>query len=201
MQAEQLVALAAAHGVDLQKAARQGTAPRDVISHKVNGHTVRVLIEPPTSRARGTESRMTARPTWTTAEIAQACVGVPDIEFRAALFAFAGDRGCYWKLVEALFLEALALQARHHWPHEVKDIHGIERPYLKHLAKLTLDEDSSPQLFRTAPQLYSIYLHVSEKTWDREVAERFNSLRFEWLRWIGSAAASIQARLRDDSEE
>lgn len=198
MFAEQLVALAAAHGVDLEKAARQGTAARDVISRKSNGHTVRVLVEPPTSRARGTESRTTPRPAWTAAEIAQACAGVPEIEFKSALFAFAGDRGCYWQLIEALFLEALALRDRHGWPPVVKDLHNIERPYLKHLAKLTLDEDAMPQLFATAPQLYWIYLHIDEKVWEKAVAERFGAIKLVWLQWLGSAAAQIQARLRED---
>jgi len=201
MQAELLVAMAAAHGVDLQRAARQGTAARDVVSRRSNGHTVRVLIEPPTSRARGTESRTTTRPTWTTSEIAQACVGVPEIEFKAALFAYAGDRGRYWQLIEALYCEARKLQARHQWPDQIKDIHGIERPYLKHLAKLTLDEDSMPQLFATAPQLYWIYLHIDEKVWEKAVAERFGAIKLVWLQWLGSAAASIQARLRADSED
>jgi hypothetical protein len=49
----------------------------------------------------------------------------------------------------------------------VLDFHSLQRPYLQHLAKLVLDEDASPQLFRTAPQLYAIYLGVSEKVWEK----------------------------------
>ena len=126
------------------------------------------------------------------AEIAQACAGVPEIEFKSALFAFAGDRGRYWQLIEALFLEALALRDRHGWPPVVKDLHNIERPYLKHLAKLTLDEDAMPQLFATAPQLYWIYLHIDEKVWEKAVAERFGAIKLVWLQWLGSAAVKFR---------
>jgi hypothetical protein len=53
--------------------------------------------------------------------------------------------------------------------------HQIERPYLKHLAKLVLDEDVSPQQFNTAPELFATYLGISEKTWHYRVRERFGA--------------------------
>jgi hypothetical protein len=64
-------------------------------------------------RAARSSQRRSACTSWTTQEIARACVGVPDIEFRAALFAFAGDRGSYWELQRALFQDALDLRERH----------------------------------------------------------------------------------------
>ena len=64
------------------------------------------------------------------------------IQFQAALFAFAGSRDNFWKLHRALCAEVMGLRALHEWPSEVIDIHGIDRPYLKHLAKLVLDEDA-----------------------------------------------------------
>jgi hypothetical protein len=42
---------------------------------------------------------------------------------------------------------------------------------------------------------------MSEQIWDKVLAERFNAVKFVWLQWPGSAAASIQERLRDDSED
>jgi hypothetical protein len=201
LRAEILISLAAAHGVDLEKAARTGAPARDVISQRFdNGRRASVLIEPPTTRTRGRNSRSFARPAWTTQEIAQACVGVPELEFRAALFAFAGDGSGYRRLIEALHCEARKLQVRHQWPERVADIHGIPIEYTRHLAKQVLDLDQHPNLFHTVPALHWIYLNTTEKVWERHLTEPFNAIQLEWLRWIGSAAATIQARLRDDDE-
>jgi hypothetical protein len=200
MRSEELLALSAAHGVDFLQAARVGTAPakRDVTIRRHGTLTSTVLLEPRVNRARGGETRSSQRPEWTTAEIGQAAQGVPDILFHAALFAFAGDRGSYWKLHAALYREALALQAERGWPAEVCDIHDIGRPYLKHLAKLVLDEDASPQVFRTAPHLYAIVVGVSDHIWDKSIAERFHALRYVWIGWLGHAAAIMQPRLTHD---
>jgi hypothetical protein len=100
-------------------------------------------------------------------------------------------------LVDALFDRACILQRRHLWPWEVRDLHQIERPYLKHLAKLVLDEDASPQQFNTAPELFSIYLGISEKTWHYQVRERFGALKLDWGDWLSNAARIIQSHLRD----
>jgi hypothetical protein len=199
MRAETLISLAAAHGVDLERAARQGVPRRNVVTKRFqNGRRASILIEPPTSRARGAETRSSQRPTWSTHEIALACVGVPELEFRAALFAFAGARSQYWRLIDALNCEAQRLQARHEWPERVPDIHGIPIEYTRHLAKQVLDLDQHPNLFQVAPALHWIYLNTTERVWERQLAEPFNAIQFEWLRWIGSAASRIQARLRDD---
>jgi hypothetical protein len=148
MLAEQLIALAGAHGVDLLAAARMSapeTRAPNPLRRRANG-------------ANGKPTRSSARPAWTLAELGQAAAGVPAIPFMAACFAFVGDRGDYWRLHAALFREAQILRDRNSWPAEVTYFHSLQRPYLQHLAKLVLDEDASPQVFRTAPQLFAIYL-------------------------------------------
>jgi hypothetical protein len=204
MRSEELVvAGATAHGVDLLQAARVGTppAPREVALRQIRGTEFRVLLEPRASRARGAESRTFVRPSWTVAEVGQAGAGVPEILFQAALFAFAGSRDNFWKLHRALCVEALALRASYQWPSEVIDIHGIDRPYLKHLAKLVLDEDASPNAFQIAPGLYALYLGLREKTWDKTIAERFYALKLVWLGWLQHAASIMQPRLSSEDGE
>jgi len=185
MQAEQLIALAGAHGVDFGRAARMA-APRGKAKN---------LLAPRKNRANGKATRPSVRPEWTVAELGQAAAGVPELPFMAACYSFAGERGNLWKLHSALFREAQALRERNNWPVEVTDFHSIQRPYLAHLAKLVLDEDASPQVFRTAPQLYAIYLGVSEKVWVKSVAERYGALQLVWLDWLGHAASIMQPRL------
>ena len=185
MRAEQLISLAGAHGVDFGRAARMAP-PR---GKATNG------LAPRKNGANGKATRSSARPEWTVAEMGQAAAGVPAIPFMAACYSFAGERGNYWRLHAALFREAQILRERNNWPVEVTDFHSIQRPYLAHLAKLVLDEDASPQLFRTAPQLYAIYLGISEKVWEKSIAQRYGALQLVWLDWLGHAASIMQPRL------
>jgi hypothetical protein len=89
------------------------------------------------------------------------------------------------------------LQQSYGWPILVRDVHQIERPYLKHLAKLVLDEDASPQQFGIAPELFALYVGVTVKTWDTQVRERFVEVRLIWDEWLRIAVRIIQAHLRD----
>lgn len=83
-------------------------------------------------------------------------------------------------------------------PLDVTALHGIDRPYLKYLAKVVLDEDAHPQTFRTAPQLYAIYCGVTEEVWEDSLTERFGALQYVWLTWLWRAAAIMQPRLARD---
>lgn len=56
-----------------------------------------------------------------------------------------------FQLQRALYADTLVFQARHSWPSGVSDIHGLSRPYLKHLSKLLVDEDFSPTSFAVCP--------------------------------------------------
>ena len=203
MRAEDLIQLAAAHGVDLIQAARMSSNAklrRDVeVVRFANGRKASVLMQPTRNRVSGKESPSTNRPEWTLAELGQASHNVPNIPFQAACFAFAGDRSCYWSLHGALYERAIHLQMQEKWPREIFDLHGIQRPYLKHLALLVLDEDQSPALFRLAGGiLYPIYLGVHEKVWFNQVLERFLMLKDVWGEWLGTASRMIQANLSGD---
>jgi hypothetical protein len=70
----------------------------------------------------------------------------------AACYAFAGERGDFWRLQSALAVEAEILRKLRGWPIEVVDLQEIERPYLQHLAKLVLDEDTHPNVFSVCPR-------------------------------------------------
>lgn len=210
MQAEDLLSLAAAHGIDLMRVARSTNstnpeimrAARDVKMKRFGGgRTAPVLVEPPVSRARGKETQTSVRPEWTIAEIGQAAHGLPDQHFRAALFAFAGDRTYYRWLRSELFQQAILLREQYEWPWRVDDIHEEKSEYLAHLAKLVLDQDATPNLFLVCPELYAIYLRIPQKTWDKTVSLRFLALQLVWQDWYTEAARTIQPRLREQFEE
>jgi len=209
VRAEDILMMANAHGVDLMRIAKNMTsddpevmqAARDVVKKRFGaGRTAFVLVPPPDSMAAGKETRTAKRPEWTTAELAQAAAGVPELSFRAALFAFAGDHKYYKWLRSELFHEALQLREQLEWPPVIVDLHDIEIPYLNHLAALVLDEDAHPSLFRVAPQLYALYMRVPEKTWDKAVSRRFHALKVIWTNWGAEALRMIQPRLKQHEE-
>lgn len=132
-------------------------------------------------------------------ELGFAAAGVATIPFLAACFAFAGDRSNYWTLHGALYREALALAARHHWPTEAFDLHEISAPYFHRMAKLVLDADATPSAF-VIPGVFALYMNVSENTWEGAIEPRYAVLCDVWHDWLHEAAARIQSRLREDGD-
>jgi hypothetical protein len=198
MRAEDLFVLATAHGVDLVRAAGQ-SAP--ALRHGArrrrcaDGQSYVELDPHSAQTARGRSTHVTRRPTWSTEVLAQAAAGVPDIPFKAACYAFAGDRDSYWPLWSALAREAQELRVRHEWPAQVKGLDGARRFYVEALAALVLDADEHQPLFTAAPTLYALCLQIDESTWRRGVRERFDRLRRRFDGWIVEAMSIMQPRL------
>lgn len=155
-----------------------------------------MLLEPPTYRARGTANHSTVRPRWTLAELGQAAQNIPKVPFMAACYSYAGDHSNYWPLQAALLSRARHLSHQRHWPHDVGDVHGIRQPYLAHLAILVLDADSGAARFNAFPGLYAAWMRVSQRTWERDLEERFWLLHDVWIEWLGQAVRMMQGRLR-----
>lgn len=200
MKAEDLISMTAARGVDLVQAARIA-AIRSANHETIRKNGATVLMPPSNKRARGSATRSIERPEWTIAELGQAAQGVPPILFHAAMYAFAGDRTHYWTLHTALFHRAVVLAWERHWPSLTRDIHQIQQPYLAHLAKLVLDEDSMPNQFHfptLGNKVYAIYMNLEEKTWDNEVAERYADLMQVWVDWLQTAGRIIQRHLAEE---
>jgi hypothetical protein len=209
VKAEELVALASAHGVDLVQAARLTGRPADSGTVRVRGETGRyyqVLRARSGLEARGTSSPSFDRPAWSLAELGQAAAGVPQVHFMAACYALAGDRSVYWRLWDALHFTALRLRERNNWPKQVRGAEGVPRFYLEQLVQLVLDEDAHPHLFNSVtatdkhPSLHAIYLQVDEQTWRRAVFERFDAVKLRYLGWIEQAMRTMQPRLEDSDE-
>jgi hypothetical protein len=204
MKADELIALASAHGVDLLQAAAESAETRRhpqrrIPAHPNNPRSRRTTIAP--LSARGADSGTIERPAWTLAEVGQAAQGVPRLHFWAACYAFAGDDSVYWKLWEALMGEAWQMKHAHRWPLKVEGANGRSRFYISELCQLVLDEDAHPHLFRTAvdkagdPVLYPAYLEISKEVWSRQVFEPFDLLRCRFLSWVDRAQSVMRPRL------
>lgn len=201
MKSEDLIALAAARGIDLLQAARIAAKPTTgnggVITKWVNGVKSEVLVEHTGNRARGSPTHSSIRPNWTLAELGVCARSVPDVCFWAACYAYAGDHSKYWKLHGALLDRATVLRINRRWPLEVVDHHGIKRPYLAHLATLVLDYEANRPFFNACPDLFWIYLGVTEKTWEQVLMERYRAVEAIWDGWCQTASGMIQAKLRN----
>jgi hypothetical protein len=140
------------------------------------------------------------RPAWTVQEIGMASSEVPEVQFRAALYAFAGAREHLWFLHRSLMERARMFERLYHWPSWVRDFHGLKREYTAHLCKLVLDEDSSPAYFRASPELYAVYMTVNATVWADQLEPRYLELKWAWGDWLGYAARRIQAKLSEQEE-
>lgn len=210
MLAEELVVLAAAHGIDLKHVAGSSTETRKRARRRRRGEDEvreangRPLID----TASGGDSGGAKRPAWTVAELGQAAQGVPRIPWLAAQFSWAGDRSAFWELHEALVFQAYRLKRRHRWSPQIVGVDGKPRFYMQELAQLVLDEDQHAHLFaaaasaaRKGPSLYAAYLHIEESLWRRKVYERFDALKLRYLIWLDTARWMIQERLSAPPEE
>lgn len=204
MKAEELVALCAAHGIDLVQAAGQTGAPpaRDTMRVRNQAGRLYDVLRPPSGlEARGSSSPTYDRPTWSAAELGQAAQGVPPVYFMAACYSFAGDRSVYWKLWQALNFSVAQMAARHNWPAQVRGARGTPSHfYFASLSQLVLDEDANPHIFAAAPTLYAIYMAVDEDVWQGNLFERFDLAKLRYLGWIEQAMRIMQPRLEEHSE-
>lgn len=167
-------------------------------THQPKRGGVRVLSVPDKNRAQGRGSRTMVKPQWTIAEIGQAAHSLPETEFRAALFAFAGLQDHRWFLHEELMGQARMFMRIYHWPDRCKDFHGLNREYVDLLCMLVLDEDAHPAYFKAVPGLFAFYLSVSERVWENQLEGRYLEMRHTWLDWTGHAARVIQAQLSEE---
>jgi hypothetical protein len=201
--AADLISLASAKGVNLVQAAQMAAtekAKSEFVTVRVApGRFAKTLRPQSPSEAKGRASRSYSRkPTWTTAELSQASQGLAPVLFDAALYHYACDATPYWRLFQQLVTRAYHLQAENDWPGEIRDVHGIEMPYIRHLAMLVLDEDQSQALFKLLDgALYPIYMNCWAKTWDSTLSGPYEDLRQVWLGWLHSARAHIGPRLRE----
>lgn len=201
LKSELLVAMAAAGGVDLQQAAKLAATEPPARDTVPGNYGARILTPPKRNRVAGRETRGMLRPQWTIQEVGQAAQGLPECEFRAALFAFAGAHEHMVYLRRELLGQGRMFSRIYHWPTVITDFHGIEIPYLEHLCQLVLDHDAHPAQFNTFPGLFAIFMRVSDRVWERQLYNRFRDLQGTWQDWLGHAARSIQARLSESEDQ
>jgi hypothetical protein len=101
----------------------------------------------------------------------------------------------------ALARAAQELAAARRWPLTASDVHTLQRPYLATLAKLVLDEDASPDQFRTVPERFPVYMFTTAAVWERDLSLRFEDLKLVWGTWLQDAARIIQRHLADGDDE
>jgi hypothetical protein len=191
-----LVKVCSPHGVDLMAAAKLAAAkPKsDVISKR----GARILVPPAKNRAHGREKEDMLRPSWSAEEVGLAAQDLPELEFRAALFSFAGAHNDnQWFLHRNLVGQGKMFTNIYQWPHEVRDFYGLKYLYLDRLCLLVLMEDQHPAAVRAAPESRAHFLTVTDRVWEQQLSSRYHELQRTWEDWLGLAARRIQAKLSE----
>lgn len=188
MKPDALVALSAPGSIDLVSAAKAQTerGRKRTGLNPVKGHST--IVAAPRQ--------------WSVAELGQAAKGVPEIQFMAACYTFAGAHGHFARLLDALLKEAFRLRRQMNWPVRVSGTDGQPRGYIPEMCELVLFEEGRPALFVASPGLYATHLHITQELWDGKVEERYTHIKQVYSLWLSDAWRVMAPRLAewDDAE-
>ena len=195
MKAEDLIALAAGHGIDLRAVAGaasnlDGVAKLRRLTPSERTDGILAVAE----TAIGTETRVSRPPKWSHAELGIALAGLPRMPTLAALHSFARDDANYGELFRGLLVTAMHLCRDDAWPMRV----GRNDPpysYVTALTGLVLDADRHARFFAAAPGLYALYMGVTDEAWRVRIAPRYDRVRHRYEGWLDSARAHINRKL------
>lgn len=214
MNAEQLISMAAARGVDLCAAAKQSADTKgkpQTRSHVHAGMRFIELLEQPERRAYGKSTRTMVQPEWTGEDAALALAGLGRTQTLAALYAWAGARENYWSLVTELRMAAERIRRRHSWPDLTVSHDGQPRPYIERMCEMVLFDDQHPGVLDYAPPatiggddhggiLRAVACEVTLPVWRAQLAPRYAHVWGVWVGWLDEAARRVQAKLHDDED-
>jgi hypothetical protein len=216
LNAEQLISMASARGIDFVAAAQQSTdlPRRDTVSRTRLGVRITQLQEQPEMRAYGRETRSMVEPEWSSADAGFVLAGLDKVcgspaPALAALYAWAGHRQYYWPLVTELRTVAMRLRRREHWAELIENHRGQPVDYIERLCEMALFDDEHPTMLDYAPEasvgqdhqggiLRAIYCDVALPVWKRNLADRYTRIWGVWVGWLDTAARYAQSRLRED---
>lgn len=188
MKPDALVALSAPGSIDLVSAAKGQTD-----GETLKRHRKRAGLSP----VKGRNTVVAAPRTWSVAELGQAAKGVPEVAFLAACYTFAGAHGHFYRLHDALMVEALRLRRQMGWSMRISGVDGQPRGYLPELCELVLYEEGRPALFIASPGLFATHLRITPDLWEGKVEERYTHLKQAYSLWLSDAWRIMAPRLAE----
>lgn len=196
MKAAELVALAAAHGVDLVHVAGSASNTHGIAARRRQSRDERAARIPVLQTVRGGASRTYRPPKWHTGDY---CQDVPRMPWLAACHSFAGDSSGYAELHRGLMTVGLKIATEKTWPMVIRRHDGSRGYYQAELAALVLDADMHRRMFAEAPALYWLCVGCHQDLWDHVVVHWYDDLKAEYDRWLGTARGIIQHWINEDS--
>lgn len=196
-----LIALASAHGIDLQHIAGNASKTDGVAKKLRRTRSGREWGRDIEETVTGSSSRVYRRPAWTHADTGAFSHDVPRMPWLAIRFRIAGDHGGYKELCRGLTMQALRLATRHDWPLQVKKADGSQGFYVSELAALVLDSDFHKADFDKYPILYPACVGVSPDIWEKVVVHYFDDLKSEYDRWVAVGLSIIRREIMDEAPE
>ncbi len=212
MTPESLLKFATAQGIDFMHHAameppqrrRQRTPPASPVSDQASDlREARVRRDQYGDQtAKGVSSRVRKKPQWSAEEFAQACSGMPRLQWATLCFTIGGRDTDRIEVKAALLSRASKFAVRENWPATIRrrncNLCGrASKPhYLEDLANLVLLEWMSPDLYGT-PYKQAEWFGVSYEHWHRLVRPFYEALRGRLEAWEGGALGHIASRLRE----
>jgi hypothetical protein len=198
MDTVELILRGKARGIDFQHVAGIASNLDGIAQERLRTKEERKLHIPVKTTVNGKETRTYRRPTWSAAELGQAAAGMNAIQWSAAMYSLCGAKDGYFLLWDALVNESQRLAKRENWPARVKGEDGQPQCFREELSDLVLFWDANQNLFAQAPRLYSVFMKVSDDTWERQLQDPFASLKAAYNRWLGQAKGVIRKWITEE---
>lgn len=203
MNAEQLIALGTAKGIDFKQVAGNASKLDGAARLRVLTAAERKLREQEylslnvEDTVKGQQSRVYRRPKYSVAELAMSVCELERMPWLAVQYSIARHCDDYGELHRGLMLKAIRMAESQKWPYRMQREDGLGDHgwYLAPLAGLVLDSDAHKHLFLLAPTLYSAYMRVSEETWAAKLAPLYRELARQHESWVSAGIAWAQRRI------
>lgn len=199
LNAEALIALAGAHGIDLVHVAGSAIRTEGIASQRPRTQLERKLGIEVRETAAGRETRNYRRPNWSLAELVQAAAagGVHGVQSWALRYSVAGDGSCLDELHSALASQAHRIAKRESWPPQMMSLDASRRVPREACRTGPPRRSSSPLLRRRAGALCGLPRRIGRRLGTGR-ARPIRSLSQKDASWIDIACAGIRRGIRGE---
>lgn len=201
MKADELVALAAAHGIDIAHTVASSTNTMGDAARRARTREEIRSFMPVRETVDGKETRTRKPRYWTHAETGMGMAGCSRMPALAALYSWCGDRDEYAELHRGLTRETIRIAEKGNWAWQVEMVNGRRDYYIERLTELVLDEDACKAAFVAAPGFYAVYMGVTQRVWSRPLTGYFLTVQERYQRWLDIAKGTIGRKLRTATDD
>jgi hypothetical protein len=194
MKAEDLVAFAGGHGIDLVGAAQRAVRTDGLAPPRRLTFPERLAGIPLPQPMSGSQTQVMKKAAWTEHDLGHALAGCPRMPLLAAWFAWGRDDKDFGELCRGTHVAAMRIAGIEKWRSKMIPTE-VEWHYIPTMVHMVYESDRHAHLYGPAPTLYATRMGVSPEVWSSRWASRFESIRSVYQGWQEDALNYIRGSL------